>query len=232
MRTNQPGGIRVVGLTQSRERVFVDVLPHGAHPSTVLAIHGWAVESPWGAEVLDDGALELSYGVSELSGIPLVEEDVPRDEGLSPDEAGDPFQRVAAYAVVTSGRGVLLTQYNDQTHVEGLWGLPGGGLEPGESPAAGLHREVWEESGQRVELGGLLEIQSDHWIGRAPNGVVEDFHAVRIVYRATCSRPDDIVIHDVGGTTGDARWVPLDRLGDYPLSRPWRHLPELLRDRP
>ena len=85
---------------------------------------------------------------------------------------------------------------------------------------------MWEETGQRIELEGLVEVQSSHWIGRAPNGVVEDFHAVRIVYRATCPEPRDVVIHDVGGTTGDARWVPVARLGDYPLSRSWHHLSE------
>ena len=44
--------------------------------------------------------------------------------------------------------------------------------------------------------------------------------------------PRDVVIHDVGGTTGDARWVPVERLGDYPLSRSWHHLSEAYLGRP
>jgi 8-oxo-dGTP pyrophosphatase MutT (NUDIX family) len=182
--------------------------------------------------VVKDGALELAFNVSELSGIPLAEEDVARDADVAPGEAGDPFQRVAAYAIVTSERGLLLTQFNDQTHVAGDWGLPGGGLDTGESPIEGVHREVWEETGQLVELEGLVDVQSSHWIGRAPNGVVEDFHAVRIVYRATCPEPRDVVIHDVGGTTADAGWVPVERLGQYPLSRSWHHLSERYLGRP
>ncbi|HKX65972.1 MAG TPA: NUDIX domain-containing protein [Intrasporangium sp.] len=170
--------------------------------------------------------------MSELSGIPLTEEDVPRDPDVAPDETGDPFQRVAAYALVTSEHGLLLTQFNDQTHIPGEWGLPGGGLEEGETPAEGVHREVWEETGQRIALDRLVDVQSSHWIGRAPNGVVEDFHAIRIVYRATCREPRDIVIHDVGGTTADARWVPVARLGDYRLSRSWHHLSEAYLGRP
>ena len=226
MRTNVPGGIRVVGLAPDGTRVEAGRLAHGQPPAALLAQQGWRIESPWAADVVKDGALELAFSVNELSGIPLLEEDVPRDPDVAPGEAGDPFQRVAAYAIVSSERGLLLTQFNDQTHIPGEWGLPGGGLDAGESPVEGVHREVWEETGQRIALEGLVDVQSSQWIGRAPNGVVEDFHAVRIVYRATCPEPREVVIHDVGGTTGDARWVPVERLGDYPLSRSWHHLSE------
>ena len=232
MRTNVPGGIRVVGISSDGARVDAGRLAHGQHPSPLLAAAGWEIERPRAAEVLDDGTLELTYLVSQLSGIRTHHEDVPRDADVAPGEAGDPYQRVAAYAIVESERGVLLTQFNALTHVAGEWGLPGGGLDEGESPAEGVHREVWEETGQRIDLADLVEVQSSHWIGRAPNGVVEDFHAVRIVYRASCPEPRDVVIHDVDGTTGDARWVPVRELARYPLSRSWDHLPRLLSDRP
>ena len=87
-----------------------------------------------------------------------------------------------------------------------------------------MHREVWEETGQRIELGELVTVQSDHWVGRAPGGALEDFHAVRIVYAATCPEPTDVVVHDVGGTTSDARWVPFDEVDDYPLTSSSRRL--------
>lgn len=229
VRTNVPGGVRVLGLSTAGERVHVARVGHGQHPETLLAQAGWSVESPLTATVLDDGALELAYAVTELNGIPPLREDVARDADVAAGETGQPHQRVAAYAVVTSGLGVLLTQFTGLTHVPGKWGLPGGGLDHGESPVDGVHREVWEETGQRVVLGDLVTIQSQHWVGRAPSGLVEDFHAVRIVYRATCPEPADIVIHDVGGTTADARWVPFDQVRHLPMSASWRDLAELTR---
>jgi 8-oxo-dGTP diphosphatase len=227
MRTNVPGGLRVVAVLGDGTRVAEAHLGHGEHPDAVLGAAGWSVETPVFATVVDDGALELGYRVRALDGIRPLDEAVPRDAGVGDDEAGEPYQRVAAYAVVTSERGLLLTQFNSLTHVPGDWGLPGGGLDAGESPVEAVHREVWEETGQRVELGELLTVQSQHWVGCAPSGVLEDFHAVRIVYAATCPDPTDTVIHDVGGTTSDARWVPVDRVGDYPLSSSWRRLTAL-----
>lgn len=227
MRTNVPGGIRIVGQAIDGTRVQAGRLAHGQHPEGLLAARGWFVEAASAAEVVKGGSLELTYVVSPLSGIRPEEPEVPRDPDIAPGEMGDPFQRVAAYAIVTSRHGLLLTQFNEQTHVAGDWGPPGGGLDEGESPVEGVHREVWEETGQRIELGDLIEVQSSHWVGRAPNGVVEDFHAIRIVYRARCPEPRDIVIHDIDGTTADARWVPVDRVRELRLSSAWHHLPEL-----
>ena len=65
-------------------------------------------------------------------------------------------------------------------------------------------------------------MQTSHWVGRAPGGRVEDFHAVRIVYRATCPAPTEPVVHDVGGTTADARWVQPAELAALPLTPGWR----------
>ena len=65
-------------------------------------------------------------------------------------------------------------------------------------------------------------MQSSHWVGRSPHGPVEDFHAIRLVYRGTCPEPTDPVVHDEGGTTESARWVPLDAWKDLPWTQNWR----------
>lgn len=120
-------------------------------------------------------------------------------------------QRLAAYAIVLSDRGLLATEFSDRTAVAGLWSLPGGGIDPGENPAQTIQREVFEETGQNVEVMQFLDVQTDHWIGRSPHGVIEDFHAVRLIYAACCTEPVDPVVHDVGGTTASSAWVPTER---------------------
>lgn len=55
--------------------------------------------------------------------------------------------RPGAYAVLLRGREVLLT-YQEEPEPE--FQLPGGGIDPGESPLGALHREVFEETGWRI----------------------------------------------------------------------------------
>ena len=83
--------------------------------------------------------------------------------------------------------------------------MPGGGIDEGEAPVAAVVREVHEETGQPVDVGDLVLVQSSHWVGRSPHGGVEDFHAVRLIYRGTCPDPTDPVVHDQGGTTAAAK---------------------------
>ncbi len=55
--------------------------------------------------------------------------------------------RPGAYAVLWSGSKVLVTF---QSEPEPEFQLPGGGIDPGESPLRALHREVIEETGWRI----------------------------------------------------------------------------------
>jgi 8-oxo-dGTP diphosphatase len=149
------------------------------------------------------------------------------DYADEPAEAPVVRQRLAAYGVVLSERGVLATQFSELTAVPNLWGLPGGGIDPGESPSQALIREVIEETGQELEIRQLLDVQTDHWIGRSPSQVMEDFHAVRIIYAAFSPHAGDPVVNDVGGTTADAAWVSLDTWAEWP----WTSGARVLLDR-
>ena len=65
-----------------------------------------------------------------------------------PPEAGRRYtQRTGAYAVLPRD-GALLVTHQDEPWPE--FQLPGGGIDPGESPLAALHREVFEETGWRI----------------------------------------------------------------------------------
>lgn len=124
-------------------------------------------------------------------------------------------QRIGAYALVLSERGILGTVNSAATLAPGTWTLPGGGIDPGESPSAAVLREVFEETGQEIVIDKVLTLESEHWIGRSITGALEDFHALRVVYGATCKTPSDPVVHDIGGSTQGADWVP---------TRSWRTL--------
>ena len=66
--------------------------------------------------------------------------DVPRDDKGYRLRAG-------AYAILPlKGRFLMVAQVDDTVDVM----LPGGGIDPGESPVQALHREVMEELGWRI----------------------------------------------------------------------------------
>jgi 8-oxo-dGTP diphosphatase len=65
-----------------------------------------------------------------------------------PVVAGQKYRlRPGAYAILMLGRDVLLT-HQDAPQPE--FQLPGGGIDPGESPLRALHREVYEETGWTI----------------------------------------------------------------------------------
>ncbi len=72
---------------------------------------------------------------------------------------------VGAIAVVVDERGqVLLFRHTYRDNYP--WGLPGGWLRPGEDPNRGVEREIYEESGYRIQTRHPLVIGGDRHLGR------------------------------------------------------------------
>ena len=124
------------------------------------------------------------------------------------------MQRPAAYAVLRDGDEVLLTRLRDSG---GMWTLPGGGIDHGEDPRAAVVREVYEETGLELTPGRLVAVTSKHFTGHAPNGRLEDFHAIRLVYDGTVPREEPRVT-EVDGSTDAAAWLPLAEVAGLRLA--------------
>lgn len=218
-----------------RPALFALDLHHGADVRQLLWTRGYRAVRFLSARVRH-GDIRVTVQVAGHNSARTITP--PRVRMIDPNldiSTDDPIvrrQRPAAYAIVLSARGLLATEFSDKTAVPGMFGLPGGGIDDEESPSQAVTREVREEAAQTICLDQLLDVQTDHWIGLSPAGVLEDFHAVRVIYSATCPDPTEPRVLDVGGTTESARWVSLSSWRRAPWTSGFRmlldrHLPEL-----
>jgi 8-oxo-dGTP diphosphatase len=115
------------------------------------------------------------------------------------------------FAVVRGDSGqILLVRRVD----DGMWELPGGRVEIGESAVEAVTREVNEESGVTVKVVKVAGVYSDpsHVILNPDTGEVRQqfvvcVHALPI---AGAPRPD-------GSETSEAAWIDVATLADLPM---------------
>jgi 8-oxo-dGTP diphosphatase len=117
-------------------------------------------------------------------------------------------QRPAAYALVIRDGQVLLSRVTGL----GVWTLPGGGIDHGEHPDDAVRRETFEETGLRLASAELVDVDSRHFTGRSPDGVRENFHGVRILYRGTITDRGEPSVQEVDGSTDHAAWFGIEEL--------------------
>jgi ADP-ribose pyrophosphatase YjhB (NUDIX family) len=112
--------------------------------------------------------------------------------------------QVGVGAVVLDGASRVLLIRRSQPPALGLWSLPGGRQEFGESLQAACRREVLEETGVRIVLGPIVAVVERR---------VEGFHYVIVDFLGHPESAD--VSLRSGGDVSEARWILLHRIGEY-----------------
>lgn len=111
----------------------------------------------------------------------------------------------AAVAWIYDHEGRLLTV---QLHGQDRWGLPGGGIEPDETPEQAVIRETLEETGLEIRVDELAQVFGGPQMHHTYVGGDEGAY-VMIAYR--CSIIGGTLEVD-GHEVTDTRWVSADEL--------------------
>jgi 8-oxo-dGTP diphosphatase len=117
---------------------------------------------------------------------------------------------VAVGVLLIESDRVLLVQRKKPPGV-GLWTVPGGKVDLGETLEQAALRELDEETGLSCTLGPLVEILDR--VVRDEAGAIA-FHYVILDFAG--SAPQGTL--RAGSDSGDARWVPLAELSRYPVT--------------
>ena len=112
-----------------------------------------------------------------------------------------PRKLVVAALAVRDGA-ILLTQRRADQDLALLWELPGGKIEPGESPEHALARELREELGVDASVGRVWDILFHAY---------PEYDVYLLVYR--CELTGDPRCVEVA----DVAWVRPERLGEYAI---------------
>ncbi|WP_428484444.1 bifunctional GNAT family N-acetyltransferase/(deoxy)nucleoside triphosphate pyrophosphohydrolase [Rhodopila sp.] len=148
--------------------------------------------------------------------------EVPKDAGSAADPGADPGAKplllVAACALVDLDGRVLLARRPEGKKMAGLWEFPGGKLNPGETPEAGLIRELKEEIGIDVTAACLAPFAfASH--------TYEGFHLLMPLF--VCRRWKGIPRPRENQTLA---WVRAAKLTEYEMPPADKPLIPLLRD--
>lgn len=127
---------------------------------------------------------------------------------------------VGVGAVVIKDDSILLVRRGSPP-AEGLWSLPGGSQEAGETVREAVEREILEECGIKVAAGHPIAVLDS--IYTDGDGRIK-FHYVLIDFWAEYLGGSIKAASDAAAV----RWVPLREVENYPLSRGLKEVLEAL----
>ncbi len=139
--------------------------------------------------------------------------DAETEQRLLSDAASAGIDRLVVAAVIRDGGRVLLLERNPEDYLGGLFELPGGLVEPGETLHQALLREVAEET-------GIIVAASDRYLGgfdyRAKGGrLTRQFN-----FQLTAPETPAIILSEHARFA----WVGRAELTQYPVSPEVREL--------
>jgi len=114
-----------------------------------------------------------------------------------------PLSVVDTAVIDPDGRVLLIRRADD-----GLWAMPGGACDTGETPAQAAAREVWEESGYQIEVTRLLGVFDSRLVGT---------HASRHLYHLQFAAVPVAGEPRTSSETTEVNWFSWDLL-------PWNEL--------
>ncbi|MEM7033012.1 MAG: NUDIX hydrolase [Chloroflexota bacterium] len=123
------------------------------------------------------------------------------------------YPRVAVGALVMFEDKVLLVK-RGKPPASGVWALPGGRVEWGESLIQAVQREVIEETGINIEVGKIIYTFDS--ITRNDQGGIA-FHYIIIDFLAHPVEPVSEPVAD--DDADDAAWLTLDQINALPMSQ-------------
>jgi ADP-ribose pyrophosphatase YjhB (NUDIX family) len=108
-------------------------------------------------------------------------------------------------------QGKVLLVKRGRAPSEGLWSIPGGKVQPGEPLAQAVAREILEETGVRIDVGGLA--WHFEFIDHDESGAVR-YHYVVLDYYGSYLGGEP----RGGDDAAEARWVGYDELASLALN--------------
>ncbi|MHB1319500.1 MAG: NUDIX hydrolase [Anaerolineae bacterium] len=186
---------------------MADSKEHGSHATRVTDWLGWATRlqalgqvgllyarDPFDREryaAVEHIAAEM---MAAGSGWP-----VERIVALFAEQAGYATPKVDVRGIVFRGDEILLVQ----EHADGLWTVPGGWADPGDTPSAAVEREIREESGYLARAVRLLAVYDRAAQGHVPPhafSIYKLFFLCEITggEPATSIETDAVAFHPVG----------------------------------
>lgn len=109
---------------------------------------------------------------------------------------------------------LLCRMSEDRGVFPGLWGLTGGGIEPGERMVEALHREIREETGLEIEDVRPAFFKDGEYQKTFAGGEKRRVYMVFLLFHCRAVA-DTVTLND---EFCEHAWVPRERLGDYDLN--------------